>query len=412
MDAVGTGTTASRVCASCASRCASPPSGPTSARCCPCTSPTATRASRPRRSWSAATRRSRRYVARNVAAVREVAARARPDVALANHLVMGPAIVARALGGAASLRGEDPRQRARVHRQARPRALPAATPARALAGARGVLVGSRHTAESLWAAWTTPRCPPARAWARPASTWTSSAAAARGGGRRRRARSPRACGAAAPGRPGAAPRSAATGRPPAARWPPGPRRATATSRSSASSSSPRASTCSGRVAARPAAGARRAPGRRRLRRLPRGASSACWRALAGRRPRAWPASSPTPAARPRAARARRCATCCLPRRLDAAPDGAYLAAAARGCPSASSLTGRLEHDELAPLLAACEAQVVPSTFPEAFGMVAAEAAACGALPVSAAHSGLAEVTAPLAGRGAGRGARLAGVRGR
>jgi glycosyltransferase involved in cell wall biosynthesis len=39
---------------------------------------------------------------------------------------------------------------------------------------------------------------------------------------------------------------------------------------------------------------------------------------------------------------------------------------------------------------------VPSTFPEAFGMVAAEAAACGALPVSAAHSGLAEVTSMLA----------------
>ena len=37
-----------------------------------------------------------------------------------------------------------------------------------------------------------------------------------------------------------------------------------------------------------------------------------------------------------------------------------------------------------------------STFPEAFGMVAAEAAACGALPVSAAHSGMAEVTATLA----------------
>jgi glycosyltransferase involved in cell wall biosynthesis len=60
------------------------------------------------------------------------------------------------------------------------------------------------------------------------------------------------------------------------------------------------------------------------------------------------------------------------------------------------LTGRLEHDELAPLLSACEAQVVPSTFPEAFGMVAAEAAACGALPLSAAHSGLAEVSSILA----------------
>ena len=64
------------------------------------------------------------------------------------------------------------------------------------------------------------------------------------------------------------------------------------------------------------------------------------------------------------------------------------------------LTGRLDHEELAELLPACEALVVPSTFPEAFGMVAAEAAACGALPVSAAHSGLAEVSEELAARGA------------
>ena len=75
---------------------------------------------------------------------------------------------------------------------------------------------------------------------------------------------------------------------------------------------------------------------------------------------------------------------------------AYLAAA----PAAAarvSFTGRLEHSDLPRLLPACEAQVVPSTFPEAFGMVAAEAAACGALPLSAAHSGLAEVTATLTG---------------
>jgi glycosyltransferase involved in cell wall biosynthesis len=58
--------------------------------------------------------------------------------------------------------------------------------------------------------------------------------------------------------------------------------------------------------------------------------------------------------------------------------------------------GRLEHAELADVLPACEALVVPSTFPEAFGMVAAEAAACGALPVSADHSGLAEVSGTLA----------------
>jgi glycosyltransferase involved in cell wall biosynthesis len=59
-------------------------------------------------------------------------------------------------------------------------------------------------------------------------------------------------------------------------------------------------------------------------------------------------------------------------------------------------TGRLEHDDLPDLLPAVEAQVMPSTFPESFGMVAAEAAACGALPLSANHSGMAEVTATLA----------------
>jgi glycosyltransferase involved in cell wall biosynthesis len=70
--------------------------------------------------------------------------------------------------------------------------------------------------------------------------------------------------------------------------------------------------------------------------------------------------------------------------------------AAGAAPGRVLFTGRLEHEELTPLLALCEAIVVPSTFPEAFGMVAAEAAACGALPISAAHSGLAEVSRVLA----------------
>ena len=39
---------------------------------------------------------------------------------------------------------------------------------------------------------------------------------------------------------------------------------------------------------------------------------------------------------------------------------------------------------------------MPSTFPEAFGMVAVEAAACGTLPVSAGHSGMLEVSRELA----------------
>jgi glycosyltransferase involved in cell wall biosynthesis len=38
---------------------------------------------------------------------------------------------------------------------------------------------------------------------------------------------------------------------------------------------------------------------------------------------------------------------------------------------------------------------VPSIFPEAFGMVAAEAASAGVLPVVSAHSGLAEVAAGI-----------------
>jgi len=71
---------------------------------------------------------------------------------------------------------------------------------------------------------------------------------------------------------------------------------------------------------------------------------------------------------------------------------------ARTLPERVVFTGRLDHEELTELLPACEALVVPSTFPEAFGMVAAEGAACGAFPVSAAHSGLAEVSGTLARR--------------
>ncbi len=57
--------------------------------------------------------------------------------------------------------------------------------------------------------------------------------------------------------------------------------------------------------------------------------------------------------------------------------------------------GRLEHSEVADAVAASDAMVVPSTFPEAFGMVAAEAASAGALPVCSGHSGLAEVASAL-----------------
>ena len=58
-------------------------------------------------------------------------------------------------------------------------------------------------------------------------------------------------------------------------------------------------------------------------------------------------------------------------------------------------TGPLEHRHLRHLLAFADACVVPSVFPEAFGMVAAEAAAAGCPPIVARHSGLAEVAAGL-----------------
>ena len=63
----------------------------------------------------------------------------------------------------------------------------------------------------------------------------------------------------------------------------------------------------------------------------------------------------------------------------------------------SLFTGPLEHRHLRHLLALADACVVPSVFPEAFGMVAAEAAAAGCPPVVARHSGLAEIAAGLEG---------------
>jgi glycosyltransferase involved in cell wall biosynthesis len=59
-------------------------------------------------------------------------------------------------------------------------------------------------------------------------------------------------------------------------------------------------------------------------------------------------------------------------------------------------TGPLEHRHLVHLLALADACVVPSIFPEAFGMVAAEAASAGCPPLVARHSGLAEIAAGLA----------------
>jgi glycosyltransferase involved in cell wall biosynthesis len=65
-------------------------------------------------------------------------------------------------------------------------------------------------------------------------------------------------------------------------------------------------------------------------------------------------------------------------------------------PERTLFTGALEHRHLAHLTPLADVTVVPSIFPEAFGMVAAEAAAAGSLPLVARHSGLAEIAAGIA----------------
>jgi glycosyltransferase involved in cell wall biosynthesis len=75
--------------------------------------------------------------------------------------------------------------------------------------------------------------------------------------------------------------------------------------------------------------------------------------------------------------------------------GDYREELERVAPSRVLFTGPLEHRHLVHLIPLCDVTVVPSIFPEAFGMVAAEAAAGGSLPLVARHSGLAEVAAGL-----------------
>lgn len=322
------------------------------------------------------------YVEANVASVREVCARVRPDLALANHLVMGPAILARALRGrvpyAVKVHGSALEYTVKPQPE---RFLPYAR--EGLAGARAVLVGSRHTAESLWRALADPGLaartrlgPPgvdiARFLPRPpevaAAGLRDLARRLHAGGPDRAeeggdsfARDQRAAGRAlARLRPGEEPLVAFVGKlilnkgPDLliAAWP----------------------LVLGRV---PDArlllvgfGADRAPLERLLETLARGA-------LDGAQNSALPHLRAFLGGLHGDARA------------------AYLAAARR-LPERVVLTGRLDHEELAELLPACEALVVPSTFPESFGMVAVEAAACGALPISAEHSGLAEVSRALA----------------
>ena len=75
--------------------------------------------------------------------------------------------------------------------------------------------------------------------------------------------------------------------------------------------------------------------------------------------------------------------------------GDYGAELQEAAPAGTLFTGALEHRHLVHLLPLADVAVVPSIFPEAFGMVAAEAAAAGSPPLVARHSGLATIAEGL-----------------
>ena len=75
--------------------------------------------------------------------------------------------------------------------------------------------------------------------------------------------------------------------------------------------------------------------------------------------------------------------------------GDYRTELERIAPPRTLFTGPLEHRHLVHVLPLADVTVVPSIFPEAFGMVAAESAAAGTPPLVARHSGLAEVAVGL-----------------
>jgi glycosyltransferase involved in cell wall biosynthesis len=75
--------------------------------------------------------------------------------------------------------------------------------------------------------------------------------------------------------------------------------------------------------------------------------------------------------------------------------GDYRRELERLAPPRALFTGPLEHRHLVHLIPLADVVVVPSIFPEAFGMVAAEAAAAGCPPLVARHSGLEEIAREL-----------------
>ncbi len=80
--------------------------------------------------------------------------------------------------------------------------------------------------------------------------------------------------------------------------------------------------------------------------------------------------------------------------LEDPPEG--YAEAAREAAGTVLIGGRLAHDEVADVMPVADTFAMTSTWPESFGMVPAESAACAVPPVSADHSGMREVSQLLA----------------
>lgn len=287
-----------------------------------------------------------RYIDSNVAAVREVAAQVGGiDAALANHLVMGPAILARAdvAPFAAKIHGSALEYTVKPHPE---RFLPYAY--EGMEAARGVLVGSAHTGESLWAAL--PDLPDLRDKTRLGPPGVDVEEFA-------------------PGEAGRDPLVVFVGKLIVSKG------------------------VDLLLAAWPLVRARHP--RMRLQVAGFGAYEDGLRRLAAALDRGDLEDARAVAAAGWGLEGGEEKPLPILSAFLADPPAGY-ADAARAAAGSVEWIGRLEHDEVAALFPEADAMVMPSTFPEAFGMVAVEGAACGALPVSAGHSGMREVSARLA----------------
>jgi glycosyltransferase involved in cell wall biosynthesis len=345
------------------------------------------------------------YLGANVAAVREVAeAAGGVDVALANHLIMGPLILARSrLEFVAKVHGSALEYTVKPNPE---RFMPYAR--EGMRVARAVLVGSRHTAQSLWAAIDDPALE-AKTRLSPPGVDTELFAPLEGEAPAARLRvvSERLGGEAAESSEAEVATSFAHGETKrqssaAAAWGREPQRAAAALAAFADATGPRVVFVGKLIvskgidlllAAWPLVVAEN-PGARLLvvgfgeyaeatERLWAAIEAADFDALAdfARRGRGLEGDDDAPLRY-------------LTAFLAALPEG--YGESARAAAGSVVLAGRLEHDEVGEVIPACDALVFPSTFPEAFGMVAAEAAAAEVPPVSANHSGAAEVSRELA----------------